>query len=119
MGWPENLMRKISKPKIDLDAARNFAAVHLPGAEVRNKFGGASFFVAGKVFAFTRPKGLVLKLPQPAIEELIASREVQPLTMGKRTMREWVVVPLQAGDYTAEFPLLRSAMQYVRILKEG
>lgn len=62
-------------PKIDLDAARAFAATNLPGAQVNAKFGGASFFLAGNVFAFTRPKGLVLKLPQETIANLLTTRD--------------------------------------------
>ena len=51
-------------------AARTFAANRLDGAQVAEKFGNASFSVGGKVFAFTRPEGLVLKLPEPQPEEV-------------------------------------------------
>jgi hypothetical protein len=102
-------------PAIDLVAAREFAAAHLPGAEVNGKFGGASFFTGGKVFAFSRPKGLVLKLPAEAIATLIATREAQHLVMGKRVMREWALLPLAAREgYAGEVPLLKAAMAFVR-----
>ncbi len=108
-----------AQPKIDLAAARAFAATNLPGAQVNAKFGGASFFVAGKVFAFTRPKGLVLKLPQEAIAHLLATRDAQNLTMGKRVMREWALLPLRTRDsYVDEVPLLRSAMAFVQSLEK-
>jgi len=100
---------------VDLAAARQFAAAHLPGAAVAGKFGNASFSIAGKVFAFTRPDGLVLKLPAAALAELYAAREAQPLVMGKRTMREWAHLRLPAPDgYREELPLLLAAMAYVR-----
>lgn len=106
---------KSSQPAIDLIAARDFAAAHLPGAEVNGKFGGASFLVAGKVFAFTRPKGLVLKLPPDALTKLLATREANHLIMGKRVMREWALLPLASRDrYVDELPLLKSAMAFVR-----
>lgn len=98
----------------DLEAARRFVLAKLPGGTVNGKFGGASFYVGGKVFAFTRPKGLVMKLPAETIATLIATREAQHLTMGKRTMREWVLLPLATtGDFAAELPLLRKAMKFV------
>lgn len=114
-----NPMPAVNRPKIDLTAARDFAAANLPGAEVNGKFGGTSFFVAGKVFAFTRPKGLVLKLPQEAIAHLLATRNAQHLTMGKRVMRQWALLPLtQPGSYDEELPLLKSAMAFVQSLEK-
>jgi hypothetical protein len=102
-------------PKVDPAAARSFAAAHLPFAQVNAKFGNASFSVAGKVFAFTRPDGLVLKLPPEIIAATLATREAQPLVMGKRTMREWVHLKLPAPDrYAGELDLLRAAMAFVQ-----
>jgi hypothetical protein len=103
---------------MDLAAARDFATAHLPDAEVNGKFGGASFYVGGKVFAFTRPKGLVLKLPMETIANLVAAREAQNLVMGKRVMREWAVLPLDSTeDYMNELPSLKSAIAFVRSLE--
>jgi hypothetical protein len=107
-------------PAIDLAAAREFVAARLPGAEVNGKFGGASFFAGGKVFAFSRPKGLVLKLPAETIADLVATREAQNLVMGKRVMREWAVLPLASREgYAGEVPLLKSAMAFVRSLEDA
>ena len=103
-------------PPVDLTATQAFAALHLPGAQVNGKFGGASFFIVGKVFAFTRPGGLVLKLPPNAIEKLLATRDAKHLTMGKRVMREWALLTLRTREsYTDELALLKKAMDYVRI----
>jgi hypothetical protein len=100
---------------IDLTGAREFVAVRLPGAEVNAKFGGVSFFVDGKVFAFSRPKGLVMKLPPDAMAEVLETREAAHLTMGKRVMREWALLRLESRKtYVDEVPLLKQAMAYVR-----
>jgi len=108
-------MPKSPHAKVDLVAARAFAARTLPGAEVAEKFGNASFSIGGKVFAFTRPDGLVLKLPSDAITKTLATREAQALVMGKRTMREWVHLHLPTVNaYRDELPLLRAAMKFVQ-----
>jgi hypothetical protein len=101
-------------PKIDLAEVRAFVAAHLAHAQVAEKFGNASLSVAGKVFAFTRANSLVLKLPPDVIETTLASRDAELLVMGKRVMREWIVLYL---DHPAacrdELALLRAAMSYV------
>ena len=104
---------------IDLTAAREFVAARLPAAEVNGKFGGVSFFVDGKVFAFSRPKGLVMKLPPDLMAEVLETREAQHLTMGKRVMREWALLSLESREaYVDEVPLLKRAMAYVRSLEK-
>jgi hypothetical protein len=106
----------VSHPKLDLAAARAFASLHLPGVAVAEKFGNASFSIAGKVFAFTRPDGLVLKLPPESLARLFATREATPLIMGKRTMREWAHLHLSnVEDYRKELSLLRVSMSFVNI----
>jgi hypothetical protein len=100
--------------KVDVAAARAFAAEGLEGAQVAEKFGNASFSVGGKVFAFTRPEGLVLKLPPDAMARVIAEREAGPLVMGTRAMREWVLLRLEGPEgYRGELDLMRVAMEFV------
>ncbi len=67
---------------------------------------------AGKVFAFTTGGGVVLKLPAERVQVLAITREARPLIMGKRVMREWVVVALPHG-LRGEAELLREAMGFV------
>jgi TfoX/Sxy family transcriptional regulator of competence genes len=108
-----------SSRALDLGAVQTFVATKLPGAEARAKFGGASFFVDGKVFAFSRPKGLVLKLPPEVLAELLATREAEHLTMGKRVMRDWVLLRHSSQEaYVDEVTLLLSAMDFVRALEK-
>ena len=87
----------------------------IPGCTVGLKFGHGSLEVDGKVFAFTRAdESAALKLPQARIADLIANGEIRHLTMGERTMREWVVIPNIAVPGNIE--LLHQAMAYVASL---
>jgi hypothetical protein len=52
-----------------------------------------------------------MKLPQSRIEPLLESGDGRLLRMGKRTMREWVVVPESASAATVH--LLRDAKAFV------
>ena len=87
----------------------------IPGSTVGLKFGHGSLEVDDKVFAFTRPdESAALKLPPTRIAELLADGEVRHLTMGERTMREWVVIPNIAAPHNLK--LLKEAMAYVASL---
>ncbi|MCC9145600.1 MULTISPECIES: hypothetical protein [unclassified Arthrobacter] len=62
---------------------------------------------------------LMVKLPQPRAAELIAAGAAEPVTMGRRTMREWIEVPAAADlEATAHrwTELTREALEYVRSL---
>lgn len=101
---------------VDIAAARKFASTSLKGAQVAEKFGNASFSVGGKVFAFTRPEGLVLKLPAAEITRVLAERDAELLVMGKRVMREWILLRLSGPDeYRKELQLLQTAMKFVSL----
>lgn len=84
--------------------------------EVSWKFGHASFETGdGKVFCFINRDGnLALKLPESRIAVLLEDGHATSLTMGKRTMREWVVVP--EPDSEASVRLLHEARAYVESL---
>ena len=66
----------------------------------------------GKLFAFLKDGGLVLKLPATRIDDLVKSHAAERFERGQGTpMREWVVVPVQAS---AEWPdLTREACDFV------
>jgi hypothetical protein len=91
-------------------------AGRLPGLEVNWKFGHASFETDdGKVFCFINRDGdLAMKLPAGRIELLVSEGHAVPLRMGKRTMREWVVVPVSESSETLQ--LLKSARVWVESL---
>ncbi|HEY1548969.1 MAG TPA: hypothetical protein VGG28_14190 [Kofleriaceae bacterium] len=66
-------------------------------------FGRTALRVDGRIFAFLKPHGLVLKLPAERVAALIASKRGVPFTAnkpGKRPMTEWVVVK-PARDWLA------------------
>jgi hypothetical protein len=85
---------------------------------VGRKFGHGSLEVGDKVFAFTlADESAALKLPATRIAELIQSDrggEIHHLAMGKRIMREWVVIPAIAA--AENLNLLREAKEYVASL---
>src|SRR5215475_4833285 len=84
----------------------------ISGSVVGVDFGHGCLMVDNKIFAFTRAdESAALKLPEARIAKLIVDSEMHHLTMGKRTMREWVVVPniIVPGN----MPLLREAKAYV------
>ena len=91
----------------------------VPGAELSWKFGNASLVIDDKVFAFASKNshGLILKLPAQDIAALVETGTARSLVMGKRTMREWVIVedPFAA----ATLKLLRAALAYVDTLPKA
>ena len=90
-------------------------ARQISGSTVGIDFGHGCLMIDNKIFAFTRPdESAALKLPEPRIAELVADGEIRHLTMGKRTLREWVVVPDIAAP--GNLNLLREARAYVASL---
>lgn len=50
--------------------------------------------VGGKVFAFLGGADrLIVKIPRHRAEAAVAAGEAEPVTMGNRTMKEWVAYP--------------------------
>lgn len=61
-------------------------------------FNGDGVKVQGKVFAFIGRNGdLVAKVPESRVHELVSQHTGRPVVMGRRTMREWVRLPAEAG----------------------
>jgi hypothetical protein len=76
-----------------------------PGVERDRMFGSEGLKVNGKFFAFVGREGrLILKLPARQAADLVAAGKAHPVTIGRRTTREWVGLPLPEtpGD-TAEW----------------
>jgi hypothetical protein len=72
----------------------------LPQASVVRKPSGAMFQIGTKIFAFTRPEGVAMKLPEVRIAKLAEIRDASFLVMGTKTMREWVLLRYSSpGDY--------------------
>ena len=61
-------------------------------------FNGDGVKVHEKMFAFIGRNGdLVAKVPESRVRELVALEAGAPVVMGRRTMREWVRLPAEAG----------------------
>jgi hypothetical protein len=91
-------------------------AKRISGCTLGVDMGHGCLMIDNKIFAFTRAdESAALKLPEDRIAQLIeADTEFQLLVMGKRTMREWVVVPNIAAP--GNTPLLLEAKAYVASL---
>jgi len=100
------------RQQLAVDLARQIS-----GTTAAIERGHGCLMVNNRIFAFTRPdESGALKLPEARITELVADGEIRHLTMGKRTMREWVVIPDIASP--GNLPLLLEARAYVASLPE-
>lgn len=73
-----------------------------------------NFVMGNKVFAFLKKDRLAIKLPQGTAQQLVAQRYAQPLVMGKRVMKEWIVINhIDPQDYQQDLELFKKAMAFV------
>lgn len=76
--------------------------------------------IGDKIVAFLgHDDRLIVKLPRERARELLEAGVVQDVTMGTRTMREWVSVASEPDDdatLAAWLPLAREALDYVSTL---
>lgn len=103
-------------PDPELVAAMSKLLAGLPGVTEQRTSVHVSFFNRRKVFAFTRSTGdgVALKLPKERIASLLEREDVRLLTMGKRTMKEWIVLSHpQPSGYRKDLPLFKDAMVFV------
>ncbi len=94
----------------------DLAVVHLgrPHVTMGRMFASEGLAVRGKIFAFVGRDGrLILKLPLARAEALKAEGVTEPVTLGGRTMREWVGVPLPVPSPGAWPGLMDEAHAYV------
>jgi len=76
----------------------------------------ATFLIRKKVFAFTRSSGpgVALKLPKDRIAALLQREDITLLTMGKRTMKEWIVIEHpKPAEYKKDLALFKEARAFV------
>lgn len=99
------------RQQLAVDLARRIS-----GSTAEIDRGHGCLMIDNKIFAFARPdESAALKLPETRIAELIGTdNEIQLLVMGKRTMREWVVIPHIAAP--GNISLLLEAKAYVASL---
>jgi len=95
------------------ELARLMSAVaDRPDVTMGRALANMGLMTGGKLFAFIKDGGLVLKLPAGRIDVLIESHDATRFDRGQgKPMREWVVVPASASD---EWPALtREACDFV------
>ncbi|HET7475608.1 MAG TPA: hypothetical protein VFJ97_06230 [Dermatophilaceae bacterium] len=64
-----------------------------PGVTMGRALSQPGLMTGGKLFAFLLPDGrFVVKVPAARMAELVATGVGAPMTMGRRTMRQWVAV---------------------------
>jgi hypothetical protein len=101
----------MASPEDDFAAVAD-ALLAEPGTESGTGFGKSpGVKVDGKIAAMLVKGRLVVKLPADRCAELTAGAGADFLTVGKRTMSEWVAVDPGAGDWVE---LGREALAFVR-----
>lgn len=104
----------VTKAQGNLGAVLVSMLVKIPGVVITLKPNSANFTVNKKVFAFTKGDGVVLKLPPETVKRLVQVGTASMLLMGKRTMKEWVVIcPKNPSDARKQLGLLKEAMAFV------
>ncbi len=85
--------------------------------DVATMFHSPAVRSAGKIVAFLgHDDRLILKLPRERAMQLMTDGTVEAVTMGERTMREWVSIALST-DRSVWLGLSREALAYVRGLE--
>ena len=104
---------------VPIDELASWVEGILPQTSVVRKPSGAMFQIGTKIFAFTRPEGVAMKLPEARIAQLVEIRDASFLVMGTKTMREWVLLRYSSpGDYVKDGKLFGEAMNFVASLKK-
>lgn len=85
------------------------------GVSVGRMFNGTGLKVRGRFFAFVSNTGrLVVKLSEQDVQKLVSDDAGAFVTMGKRTMREWVSLPQpHDGDLSQWQRMLEAARTFV------
>jgi hypothetical protein len=111
---------QVTKQKVvPIDELAAWVEGILPQASVVRKPSGAMFQIGTKIFAFTRPEGVAMKLPEIRIARLTEIRDASFLVMGTKTMREWVLLRYSGpGDYLKDAKLFGEAMDFVASMKK-
>ena len=102
------------KAQSDVGSLLVSSLAKIPGVVVKRKLTSANFTVRKKVFAFTSRDGVVLKLPPETVKRLLEAGTASRLVMGKRTMKEWIVIRLKnPSDAKKQLRLFKEAMAFV------
>lgn len=98
----------------DLSTILAFMLADLPQVKVGKHINNINFLVGEKVFAFVKGDGVAMKLPREKIKELIDQDRATPLVMGKRTMKEWVVLKHEdPEEYKGDIEIFKESIAFV------
>jgi hypothetical protein len=85
--------------------------------EIGTMFRSPGIRAGGKIVAFLgHDDRLIAKLPRQRAVELVERGDAGEVTMGKRTMREWIGIPAaedRAATAARWLPLVQEALGYV------
>ena len=94
----------------------------LPGVKEKQFPNHTSYFTGRNVFVFTSRTSnrVILKLPKERIAALLQREDITQLTMGKRTMKEWIVIERSnPTDYKKDLALFKEAKAFVEAEKKN
>ncbi len=81
-----------------------------PDVEFGTMFRSPGLRVSGKIFAFLGgDRRLIVKLPHQRAEEVVQAGAAREVTMGKRTMKEWVAFLVDDDDLDGTLTTWRHA----------
>jgi hypothetical protein len=111
--------RSKSKRFVETDVLAEWIESVLPRASIVRQPSGAMFQTGTKIFAFTRPEGVAMKLPEERIAKIVEGRDASFLVMGTKTMREWVLLRYNSpGEFMQDRKLFEEAMNFVASLRK-
>lgn len=93
----------------------------LPGVKEKQFPNHTSFFTGKNIFVFTgrTSNRVILKLPKERIAPLLQQDDIALLPMGKRTMKEWIVIEhAKLTDYKKDLALFKEAKAFVESEKK-
>ena len=117
---PKKSKKAARQQILPIDELSDWVKGILPKTVVARKPSGAMYQAGTKIFAFTRPDGIAMKLPEERVRNLVDRREDAAfLVMGTKTMREWLMLRYSSpGDYRKDGKLFEEAMNFVASLKK-
>lgn len=81
-----------------------------PDVEFGTMFRSPGLRVSGRIFAFLgHGNRLIVKLPRQRAQEVVAAGTAHDVTMGRRTMKEWVSFALDDDDLDGTLATWRDA----------
>jgi len=119
-GTPKKAKKAGKQQILPIDELSEWIEGILPKAVVVRKPSGAMYQAGTKIFAFTRPDGIAMKLPEDRVAHLVDHREdASFLVMGTKTMREWLMLRYtNPSDYREDGKLFEEAMNFVASLNK-